>query len=86
MEHCLRIIRLQLSAGRDGFFDIDLTGFQKLGCFGAGRSSLAEVVPVYLFSHFRILNIKKAETIILQRCWKHCWTIKPRQRNDHAGG
>ena len=40
------ILCLQFPAGRDGFVDGDVTGFQEPGCFGTGCSSLAEVIPL----------------------------------------
>ncbi len=44
------VVSLQLSAGRNLFDNFYLTGFQEPGCFGTGRSSLAEVVPLrFLF-------------------------------------
>ena len=42
---------LKLFAGEYGFINGDIAGFQELGCFGAGRSSLAEVIPVGFFAH-----------------------------------
>ena len=44
------------ATGGHCFVDIDIAGFQKLGCFGAGRSSLAKVVPVGFVAHDFSLN------------------------------
>jgi len=50
-EQSFSVAVLQLAAGWNGFTNFDLAGLQKLGCFGAGGSALAEVVPVYFFGH-----------------------------------
>jgi hypothetical protein len=55
-EHCGGVISLQLSTGGHCFVDLDIAGFQELGCFGAGGSSLAEVVPVGFVAHDFSLN------------------------------
>ena len=52
-DNVCAITGLQLSACRHCFFDIDVVGFQKLGCFDTGGSSLAEVIPGDAFSHLR---------------------------------
>ncbi len=50
------MVSIEFLTGQNGFFDVDRTGFQKLGCFYTSRSALSEVIPRYAFGHGLLLN------------------------------
>ena len=50
------MVSIEFLTGQNGFFDVDRTGFQKLGCFYTSRSALSEVIPRYAFGHGLLLD------------------------------